>query len=65
MEPRIVLARLLMLLALATGVIGLAAGLSDRMWKLGPIGWFTGGTLLAVLALVALGDHYFTKQDEG
>ena len=64
MEPRIMLARLFMLLALATGVIGLGAGLADRTWKMGPTGWFTSGTLLAVLSLVALGDHYFSKKGE-
>ena len=52
MEPRIVLARLMMLAALACGVVGLVIGIADRAWKLGITGWFTGGTLLAVLALV-------------
>jgi hypothetical protein len=28
-------------------------------------GWFTSGTLLAVLSLVALGDHYFTQRARG
>ena len=65
MEPRIMLARLFMLRALATGVIGLVAGLSDKAWKLGVTGWFTGGTLLAVLSLVALADHYFAQKGDG
>ena len=58
-KPRILLARLLMLGALATGVIGLIAGFADKTWQLSPVGWFTGGTLLAVLSLVALADEYF------
>lgn len=66
METRIALARLMMLGALACGAIGLTAGLIDRMWKLGPIGWFTGGTLLTVLSLVILADYYFeSKGDSG
>ncbi len=65
MEIRIAFARLLMLGALACGVIGLVAGLGDYTWKLGVTGWFTGGTLLAVLSLVGLGDHYFASKNSG
>ena len=62
-SKRIMLTRLVMLGALACGIIGLAAGLADRMWKLGPIGWFTGGTLLAVLSLVVLAEeHVLSKR---
>ena len=64
MEMRIALARLFMLGGLASGVIGLAAGLIDKTWKMGPTGWFTGGTLLAVLSLVVLADHYFESKGE-
>ena len=64
MEPRILLARIFMLGAVATGVIGLIAGLVDSTWKLGVAGWFTGGTLLAVLALVALADEYFARRQD-
>ena len=56
---RLLLAKVIMLAALACGVIGLVAGLSDKDWKLGVEGWFTGGTLVAVLSLVVLADHYF------
>ncbi len=59
---RIMLARLIMLAAIACGVIGLVAGLSEKMWRLGPTGWFTGGTLLAVLSLVVLADEYFQSK---
>ncbi len=62
MQRRIALARLLMLAALACGVIGLIVGLGDRVWKLGPTGWFTGGSLLAVLTLVVLADEYFARR---
>ena len=60
MQPRLVLARLMMLAAVACGVVGLIIGIADRSWKLGVTGWFTGGTLLAVLALVVLADEYFS-----
>ena len=62
MEPRIMLARLMMLGAMVCGVIGLIVGFSDSIWKLGVTGWFTGGTLLAVLALVVLADEYFSTK---
>ena len=64
MERRIALARLLMLGGLACGAIGLAAGLAEKTWRLGPTGWFTGGTLLAVLSLVFLADHYFESKGQ-
>ena len=65
MERRILLARVLAITASACGVIGLIAGLIGRGWKLGVTGWFTGGTLLAVLALVALADQYFASRRNG
>ena len=58
-EPKVIIAKLIMLVALACGIIGLVVGLSDKAWKLGVVGWFTGGTLAAVLAIVVLADHYF------
>ena len=66
-QPKVVLARLIMPAALACGIIGLIAGFSDREWKLGVTGWFTGGTLAAVLCLVLLADHYLHSraQDKG
>ena len=65
MEPRIMLARLLMLVAVACGVLGLVAGIVDRTWKLDVTGWFIGGTLLAVIALVVLADEYFSRRTNG
>ena len=49
-------ARLLVLLSLVCGVIGLVAGLSAHNWKLGPVGWFTGGGLLALIGVFVLAD---------
>ena len=46
--------RVLGVLALACGLIGLIAGLSDHTWKLGVTGWFQGGILLAILAVAAV-----------
>ena len=65
MKPRIMLARFIMLDAVACGVIGLIVGLIDRTWKLGVTGWFTGGTLLAVLSLVVLAEEYFMSRQHG
>jgi len=56
------LARLFMLVAFSCGVVGLIAALIDREWKLGATGWFTGGTLLAVIALVILADQFVTSR---
>jgi purine-cytosine permease-like protein len=44
------------------GVIGLLAGLTQHVWKLGPLGWFTGGTLLTLLAVYALVDGAIAYQ---
>jgi hypothetical protein len=52
----------MMLAVVACGVIGLIIGIADRSWKLGVTGWFTGGTLLAVLTLVVLADEYFERR---
>ena len=62
---RIMLARLFMLVALIAGVLGLIVGLTDRVWKYGSVGYFTGGTLLAILSLVILADEYFARRDAG
>ena len=62
MEPRIMLARLMMVAAFTCGIIGLVIGSVDRTWKLGVTGWFMGGTLLALLTLVVLADEYFSRR---
>jgi hypothetical protein len=51
---RSMVSRLALLLAVVCGLIGLVAGLTGHNWKLGPVGWFTGGTLLAAIALFGL-----------
>jgi len=39
--------------ALACGIVGLIVGVSDDLtWKLGSPGWFAGGTVAALLAIV-------------
>ena len=63
-EWRVMFARLLMLLAMACGLVGLVIGVVEREWRLGVTGWFTGGTLLAILSILSilsiliLADHY-------
>ena len=52
------LARLFGLACVALGIVGLIVGFTDVTWKLGVVGWFTGGTLLGVVAIVLLLDEY-------
>jgi len=52
------LARLFGLGCIALGVIGLIVGFSEVIWKLGVVGWFTGGILLGVVALILMMDEY-------
>ena len=61
-EWRLISAKLLTLGAIACGVVGLIIGVVDREWKLGVTGWFSGGTLLAILSIVALADEYFESR---
>lgn len=58
------MARLLFLAGIACGIIGLAAGMADQNWKLGVMGWFTGGLLLGVLAIVVLADQFVSSRSE-
>ncbi len=57
-ERKIRIARIFGAGAFLCGVIGLVAGLAEREWLLAVTGWFTGGTLLAVLAGLLLVDAY-------
>lgn len=59
---RTTIARLAAALGFVCGVIGLAAGLTGYTWKLWPLGWFTGGTLLALLAVFVLLDGAIAYQ---
>ena len=54
---RIWLSRLAGVACIALGVIGLIAGFSDRIWKLGVEGWFTGGVLIGVVAVILMLDE--------
>ncbi len=59
MDPgikRTAIARITAALGFLCGLLGLLAGFMDQTWKLGTIGWFTGGTLLLLLALFVLLD---------
>ena len=62
---RTTIARVAAAMGFACGLIGLLAGLTDHLWKLGPIGWFTGGGLLTLLALVVLVDGAIAYEKSG
>jgi bacteriorhodopsin len=53
---RTLIARIFASIGFICGIIGLAAGMEDRIWKLSPWGWFTGGILLMLIALFVLLD---------
>jgi hypothetical protein len=55
-------ARIGAILGLLCGVIGLFAGMTGHAWKLGAIGWFSGGGLLLLLSLFALIDGTLVGQ---
>ena len=59
---RIMGARLFMLGCLALGVIGVIVAFADKTWKLGTVGWFTGGTLLGVVAIIIILDDFAQRQ---
>ena len=52
------LARLFGLGCIALGVIGLIVGFKEVTWKLGHVGYFTGGILLGVVALMLMLDEF-------
>ena len=51
---RILIGRIGAALGFVCGFIGLLAGLTDHTWKLWPMGWFTGGSLLTLIAVFLL-----------
>ena len=58
---KIWIARLFALGCIALGVIGLIVGFKEVTWKLGVVGYFTGGTLLGVVALMIMADEYINR----
>jgi hypothetical protein len=46
------------------GVLGVLGSLTNHAWKLGPVGWFEGGILLAVIAIFVQLDGAFASQKE-
>ncbi len=52
------MARMFAVGCIALGIIGLIVGFSDRTWELGTVGYFTGGTLLGVVALIFMADEF-------
>ena len=57
-ERQTMLARSMIVGSFVCGFVGLTVGVIDRSWKLGVVGWFAGGTLLAALAISILIDSY-------
>lgn len=56
-EIKILVSRLLGLGALACGIVAVVlAFLEGSFWKIGFMGWFAGGALLALLAIFLLLD---------
>ena len=59
---RTVIARVGAALGFVCGALGLLAGLMGYTWKLGPIGWFTGGAVVTLIALYVLLDGAIASQ---
>ena len=62
---KLLLARLFGVTAFICGFIGLYIGLTDRVWKLGVLGWLAGGMLLAALLVIVLIDMYVALRRQG
>ena len=62
MNNQIQMARLFAIGAFICGLIGLIAGAANQTWRLTIVGWFTAGTLLAVLALFVLIDQHLASR---
>ncbi len=55
---RIWLVRVFATACLGLGIVGLIVGFTEKSWKLGVVGWFTGGILLGVVGLLLMLDGY-------
>jgi hypothetical protein len=55
-QRRTLAARVAVAVAFACGTLGLVAGALGHMWKFGATGWFSGGSLLTLMALFLLID---------
>ncbi|MGQ0809936.1 MAG: hypothetical protein ACT4OO_01755 [Nitrospiraceae bacterium] len=55
-EKRIFIARVFAGVAFFSGILGLLAGVLDRTWELGSVGWFAMGSLMALMAVFLLLD---------
>ncbi len=61
-RTRSLAARVAATLGFLCGVLGLLAGVTEQVWKLGATGWFTAGALLTLLAVFALIDGALAAQ---
>ena len=61
---RTMIARIGATLGFVCGGLGLWAGLTGHILKLGPKGWFTGGILLTLIAMFVLLDGTFAFQKD-
>lgn len=53
---RTTIARIAAAVGFVCGLLGLLAGVTGHVWKLGATGWFTGGALLILIAVFVLFD---------
>jgi len=53
---RTTIARIAAAVGFVCGLLGLLAGVTEHVWKLGATGWFTGGALLILIAVFVLFD---------
>jgi hypothetical protein len=57
--------RVVAALGFVCGVLGLLGALTSHAWKLGVTGWFTGGSLLMLVALFGLIDGAIEARGAG
>ncbi len=59
---RTLISRMGATIGFACGAVGVLAGFTQHSWKLGATGWFTGGTLLTLIAVFVLVDGAIAYQ---